>query len=212
MEEQTRWHEAIDTMVTIDRAIEWNDSEEKYLYVDYNVLDLVNEKAPMSKLDAVEYVEDRLQSLLDAREEWYRLRDSYIDGLSEKQRDILEEEREISMTPIEKEYHEDFNVLHEYFNIVEDELANQKELLSLYREWRKLSRTQDADTVREFTDKHPVEFRIIFSIRDKGKDNKRKTNCNIDLVLRKWDITQTYKCPDNIIMEKRQQLSVTATP
>jgi hypothetical protein len=145
-------------------------------------------------------------------EEWYRLRDSYIDGLSEKQRDILEEEREISMTPIEKEYHEDFNVLHEYFNIVEDELANQKELLSLYREWRKLSRTQDADTVREFTDKHPVEFRIIFSIRDKGKDNKRKTNCNIDLVLRKWDITQTYKCPDNIILEKRQQLSVTATP
>jgi len=74
MEEQTRWHEAIDTMVTIDRAIEWNDSEEKYLYVDYNVLDLVNEKAPMGKLEAVEYVEDRLQSLLDAREEWYRLR------------------------------------------------------------------------------------------------------------------------------------------
>tara|TARA_R110000824_G_scaffold123692_1_gene281729 strand:+ start:141 stop:605 length:465 start_codon:yes stop_codon:yes gene_type:complete len=62
---QTRWHEAIDTMVTIDRAIEWNDSEEKYLYVEYNVLDLVNDKAPMSKLDAVEYVEDRLQSLLD---------------------------------------------------------------------------------------------------------------------------------------------------
>ena len=71
---KTRWHEAIDTMVTIDRAIEWNDSEEKYLYVEYNVLDLVNEKAPMDKLDAVEYVEDRFQELLDAREEWYRLR------------------------------------------------------------------------------------------------------------------------------------------
>ena len=61
----TRWHEAIGKLVDLGKARGWFFSDEKYLYVDYNVLDLVNEQAPMSKLEAVEYVEDRLQSLLD---------------------------------------------------------------------------------------------------------------------------------------------------
>ena len=61
----TIWKGAVGKLIDIDRAIEWDNSEEKYLFVEYNVLDLVNEKAPMGKLEAVEYVEDRLQSLLD---------------------------------------------------------------------------------------------------------------------------------------------------
>jgi len=62
---ETLWHGAVGKLIDLGKAGEWIISKEKYLYVEYNVLDLVNEKAPMSKLEAVEYVEDRFQSLLD---------------------------------------------------------------------------------------------------------------------------------------------------
>ena len=61
----TLWHGAVGKLIGLGKAREWIDSKEKYLYVEYNVLDLVDEKAPMGKLEAVEYVEDRFQSLLD---------------------------------------------------------------------------------------------------------------------------------------------------
>ena len=72
---RTLWHGAVGKLIDLGKAQDWFVSDEKYLFVEYNVLDMVeNEKAPMSKLEAVEYVEDRFQELLDAREEWDRLR------------------------------------------------------------------------------------------------------------------------------------------
>ncbi len=62
---ETLWKGAVGKLIDLGKARDWFFSEEKYLFVEYNVLDLVNEKAPMGKLEAVEYVEDRFQSLLD---------------------------------------------------------------------------------------------------------------------------------------------------
>jgi|TARA_R110000751_G_scaffold151863_3_gene256847 hypothetical protein len=54
----------LDKRVDIFGALQWRASPEKYLFIDYAILDLVDDRRPIAKHEAVEYVEDLFEKLL----------------------------------------------------------------------------------------------------------------------------------------------------
>ena len=143
---------------------------------------------------------------------FFDLQNKYIEELSESDQEILQEELDSRLSPLEKEKNRDFDYMEDYLTMG-TLFLHTEEQRDLYKEYRKVMRTKGSEAADEFAAKNEGPFIIASDgsvigfaeyVNKTISANRVKLRANdqlLDALLRKWERTESYKHQFNIAAE-----------
>ena len=143
---------------------------------------------------------------------FFDLQNKYIEELSEFEKEVLQEELDSRLSPLEKEKNRDFDYMEDYLTTGTLFLHTDKQR-ALYKEYRKVMRTKGSEAADEFAEKNDDPFIIASDdsvigfaeyVNKTISANRVKLRTNdqlLDALLRKWERTESYKHQFNIAAE-----------
>ena len=137
-------------------------------------------------------------------------RDQYREGLSPEDRSLLDAELESRMTPVEREYSRDMEVIRQsgYWDIT-DTLIDSQGIRDLWERYHEEPKSDRPVFLRNLMNKNPeqhMKFIDAQAVIDRFKHAKRTTNCDLDRNLLKWGYVSVPKCKDVIEELRARQL------
>jgi hypothetical protein len=144
---------------------------------------------------------------------FFDLQKKYKEGLSEADQEILQEELDTRLSPIEKEKNRDFDYMEDYLT-TGTRFLHTDEQRDLYKHYRTILRTmgsEAADNFAEFQDRpfiiasdgSVIGFAEYVNKTISANRVKLRTDDQLlDALLRKWERTESYKHRLNLEAEK----------
>ena len=129
-------------------------------------------------------------------------RDQYREGLSLEDRSLLDAELESRMTPVEREYSRDMEVIRQsrYWDIT-DTLIDSQGIRDLWERYYEEPVEDRKVFLRNLMDKNPeqhAKFTATQRARDDERHFRRSTDCDLERNFLKWGYISVPKCKDVI--------------